>query len=76
MATIFEKVFQPRKFPKTEYFPTNRIISHSSRTCKLFTDQILYPDWSTCPYFFLPPKVRSANWAFRPIRAQYMSVKK
>ena len=30
-ATIFEKVFQPEKFPKTEYFPIKRMISLSSR---------------------------------------------
>ena len=28
-ATIFEKVFWPEKFPKTEYFPSKRIISLS-----------------------------------------------
>ena len=46
-ATIFEKVFWPEKFPKTEYFPTRRIISLSSRiskfsskTCKLY-----FPPW-------------------------------
>ena len=33
-ATIFEKVFWPEKFPKTKYFPTKRIKSLSSRTCK------------------------------------------
>ena len=33
-ATIFEKVFQPENFLKTEYFPTKRIISLWSRTCK------------------------------------------
>ena len=33
-ATIFEKAFRLEKFPKTEYFPTMRIISLSSRTCK------------------------------------------
>ena len=42
-ATIFEKVFLHEKFPKTEHFPTKRIISlssrtflFSSRTCKLY----------------------------------------
>ena len=33
-ATIFEKVFWPKKLPKTEYFPTKRTILLSSRTCK------------------------------------------
>ena len=33
-ATILEKVFQPEKFLKTEHFPTKRIISLSSITCK------------------------------------------
>ena len=31
-ATIFELVFPPKKFPKTEYCPTKRKISLSSRT--------------------------------------------
>ena len=35
-GNIYEKVFQPEKFPKTEYFTTKRIISLSSRTCKLY----------------------------------------
>ena len=38
-ATIFEKVFWPKKLPKTEYFPTKRILG---------------PDWSKCPYYCLP----------------------
>ena len=33
-ATIFENMFWLEKFPKTEYFPTRRIISLFSRTCK------------------------------------------
>ena len=36
-ATIFEKVFQPGKFLKTEYFPTKRVISLSSRNFFNFT---------------------------------------
>ena len=42
-ATIFEKVFRPENFSKTDFFPTKRIISlssrtfkFSSRTCKLY----------------------------------------
>ena len=46
-ATIFEKVFRPEKFPKTEYFPTKRIISLSSRTCKFSsrTCKLYFPPW-------------------------------
>ena len=32
-ATIFQKVFRPEKFHKTEYCPIKRIIPLSSRTC-------------------------------------------
>ena len=31
-ATIFEKFYRPEKFPKTEYFPTKRIILIGSYT--------------------------------------------
>ena len=60
-ATILKKVFRPEKFPTTEYFPTKRIISLSSRTCKFSSrtcklyislqTYILRPDWSKCPFF-------------------------
>ena len=51
-ATIFERVFRPEKLPKMEYFPTKRIISLPSRTCK-FSSRIckLY----YCPYCLLLP---------------------
>ena len=39
-AAIFGEVFQPKKFPKSEYFATKRIISLSSRACKLN-----FPPW-------------------------------
>ena len=45
-ATIFEKVFRPKKFPKTEHFLTKRIISLSSRACKLSS--------RTCKLYFPP----------------------
>ena len=59
------------------YKPTNHPFSNRSRTRKYwYCCSILHPDWSKCPYFCLPPKVESANQAFRPIRAQNQSVKK
>ena len=43
----FEKVFRPKNFLKTEYFPPKRIISLSSRTCKFLsrTCKLYFPLW-------------------------------
>ena len=51
---IFEKVFLPKKFLKTEYFPTKRIISLTIRTCKFSSRTfILYiPPWIHFIEFF------------------------